>query len=35
LAQVTADPVQRSNLIEGLDLTTPVAEIAEDAQLLF
>jgi hypothetical protein len=32
LCEVTADPVQRSYLVERLGLTAPVAEVAEDAQ---
>ena len=32
LREVTADPVQRSSLVERLGLTTPVAEVAVEAQ---
>ena len=32
LREVTADPVQRPSLVERLGLTTPVAEVAVDAQ---
>ena len=31
LREVTVDPVQRPSLVERLGLTSPVAEVAEDA----
>ena len=34
LREVTADPVQRSPLIERVDLTTRLAEVAEGVQRL-
>jgi hypothetical protein len=32
--QVPADPVQRPELVQGLDLTAPIADVAADAQRL-